>query len=175
MARAQKGLNYSNLSQSLLEYFSIRGDTAAKAELRLRRQPAVKPKSNPRKSKAAPAPQAPTPVPAAATPRLRDAEGRLITKSGSLYKRQRGDAKRTREAAWTDKKRAHVERTRRVMSYARDLMQELGWYPGEAIRVAWADEKAGKLQSYVAKTRSTAPEGLFESVRVKNNPFGYDF
>lgn len=157
--------NPFQMSKSALEAAARRGDLQARAELMRRSM-----KRNPETAVAAPAP-----APAASTPRLRDAQGRLITKKGTLYKRQAGDAKRVREAAWTDKKRAHVERTRRVMSYARDLMQQLGWYPGEAIRVAWADEKAGKLQGYVAKDRTAAPEGLFESVRVKNNPFGYDF
>lgn len=163
-------MDYTRLNNSALAAMAARGDFGADAELSRR---AVR--RNPKKKAPAAAPAAAAPVPAASTPRLRDAEGRLITKKGTLYKRQKGDAKRTREAAWTEKKRAHVERTRRVMSYARDLMQELGWYPGEAIRVAWADEKAGKLNNYVPKARTTAPEGLFESVRVKNNPFGYDF
>jgi hypothetical protein len=156
--------NPFQMSKQELESRAAHGDHEARGELRRR---AVK-RNNPAAGSA-------SATAADRAARLRDTEGRLVTKKGSLYKRQKGDAKRVREAAYSDKRRAHVERSRRVMSYARDLMQELGWYPGEAIRVAWADEKAGKLSSYVPRARSTAPEGLFEAVRVKNNPFGFDF
>ena len=158
--------NPFQMSKQELEARATQGDSEARRELRRR---AVK--RNP--DAAVSPPKAETAAARAA--RLRDAEGRLVTKKGSLYKRQKGDAKREREAAWSDKRKAHVERSRRVMTYARDLMQELGWYPGEAIRVAWADEKAGKLKNYAPKARSSAPGGLFEAVRVKNNPFGFDF
>ena len=116
-------------------------------------------------------PANPTPAsvqPASALPSLR------MTKKGIPHKIQKGAKKIEREAAWSDKRRAHVERSRRVMKYARDLMQQLGWYPGEAIRVAWADEKAGKLAAYTPRDRAPVPEGLFEKVRIKN-PFGYNF
>ena len=129
-----------------------------------------KPRSR-RVAAAASPPAAPAPAhvpPASAPPSLR------MTKKGVPHKIQKGAKKAEREAAWSDKRRAHVERSRRVMSYARDLMQQLGWYPGEAIRVAWADEKAGKLSAYTPRDRAPVPEGLFEKVRIKN-PFGYNF
>jgi hypothetical protein len=157
--------NPFNMSHQELEHSAARGNPAASREL-LRR--AIN-RVNPDAAAAAAS------TPAARAARARDAEGRLVTKQGTLYKRQKGDAKRQREAGWSDKRKAHVERSRRVMSYARDLMQELGWYPGEAIRVAWADEKAGKLRGYTPKSRTAAPEGLFEAVRIKGNPFGYNF
>jgi hypothetical protein len=138
--------NPFNMSNQELEIDAARGNPAARRELYRRTEKRSNPDASPR-----------------------------MTKKGVPHKIQKGAAKVKREAAWSDKRRAHVERSRRVMSYARDLMQQLGWYPGEAIRVAWADEKAGKLSGYTPRARSAAPEGLFEAVRMKNNPFGYDF
>ena len=85
----------------------------------------------------------------------------------------KGAKKAEREAKWSPKKKAFVERARKVMSYAYDLMADKGWYPGEAIRAAWAAEKSGKLAAYVPKSRGAAPDsvkGLF-----KNNPYDYGY
>ena len=141
--------NPFNMSKNELEIDAARGNPGARKELHRR--------------------DAKRNNPAPAAPALR------MTKKGVPHKIQKGAKKIEREAAWSDKRRAHVERSRRVMSYARDLMQQLGWYPGEAIRVAWADEKAGKLSAYTPRDRAPVPEGLFEKIRIKNNPFGYDF
>ena len=186
--------NYAIMSGTMLEYLAVRDHPGARAELQKRSEqtePVKKPEtkytrmttkelnaafasgergarremyrrldqSHP-KERSNPAPVAPA---------LR------MTKKGVPHKIQKGAKKIEREAAWSDKRRAHVERSRRVMSYARDLMQQLGWYPGEAIRVAWADEKAGKLAAYTPRDRAPVPEGLFEKIRIKNNPFGYNF
>lgn len=198
----KKGFNYAIMSGNMLEYLAVREDLGARAELQRRKdqtEPAKKPENkytrmttrelhaadargergarreffrrldympslhdaSIQKKRSNPAPAAPSTV--------------RMTKKGVPHKIQKGAKKIEREAAWSPKRRAHVERSRRVMSYARDLMQQLGWYPGEAIRVAWSDEKAGKLSGYTPRDRAPVPEGLFEAVRIKNNPFGYDF
>jgi hypothetical protein len=64
------------------------------------------------------------------------------------------------------------------MSRARDLMEDLGWFPGEAIRQAWSEEKAGKLGSYSPRTRAATPDDVRSAVQAKgfkNNPFGYGY
>jgi len=138
--------NPFNMTKNELEIEAARGNPVARKELHRRTAKRSNPDASPR-----------------------------MTKKGVPHKIQKGAKKIEREAAWSPKRRAHVERSRRVMSYARDLMQQLGWYPGEAIRVAWADEKAGKLSGYTPRDRAPVPEGLFEKVRIKNNPFGYNF
>lgn len=157
-------MDYNRMTARSLEIEARLGDNKAKAELSRRAMAAKRSKmyvESFKKKRSNPAPAAPSTV--------------RMTKKGVPHKIQKGAKKIEREAAWSPKRRAHVERSRRVMSYARDLMQQLGWYPGEAIRVAWADEKAGKLSGYTPRDRAPVPEGLFEAVRIKNNPFGYDF
>ena len=156
-------MDYKRMTARSLEIEARLGDNNARAELYRRAEAAKRSKmygASIQKKRS---------NPAATAPALR------MTKMGVPHKIQKGAKKAEREAAWSDKRRAHVERSRRVMSYARDLMQQLGWYPGEAIRVAWADEKAGKLSGYTPRDRAPVPEGLFEKVRIKNNPFGYNF
>lgn len=101
-----------------------------------------------------------------------------MKKDGTPFKRQAGAAKAAREAKYTDKQKAAYARARKVMSRARDLMEDLGWYPGEAIRQAWSEEKAGKLAAYAPRTRAATPAEIKAAVSskgMKNNPFGYGY
>ena len=101
-----------------------------------------------------------------------------MKKDGTPAKRQKGAARAAREAKWTDKQKAAYARARKVMSRARDLMEDLGWFPGEAIRQAWSEEKAGKLAAYTPRARVATPDKIKTKVAskgLKNNPFGYGY
>ena len=94
---------------------------------------------------------------------------------GQSQRRPPVKKKADRAAGWSDKKRLFVERARKAMSRARDIMEELGWFPAEAIRQAWVEEKSGLLDDYTPRERKSAPPEVQQRVaamgRRKNNPY----
>lgn len=137
-------MRYFSLSRAELHDLADRGDAGAYAELQRRQL-----KNNPA--------AAPSPMPAPKVKKTR-------------IKKTPEERKAAKRAKMSPKQRAFAERAERVMRYAQMLMEKKGWFPGEAIRVAWADEKAGKLANFQPGPRQRPPEGdLFSGLRL--NPW----
>ena len=144
-------MSYFNKTKAELVQQAAAGNAAATRELRRRRE-----KNNP----------------AAA----QNSTGRQTVQAAQIPQKQQAGkltAKLRRESEWSDKKRAFVERARKVMSRARDIMTDMGWFPAEAIKQAWVEEKTGALDNYVPRERQAAPEEVRTAVSaraLRNNP-----
>jgi hypothetical protein len=142
---------YLQMTNNELQVRASRGDTGAQQEIERRLSKKRKASTEQARSMANPQAQKPS------------------------RKRPAVRKKADRSAGWSDKKRLFVERARKAMSRARDIMEELGWFPAEAIRQAWVEEKSGLLDDYTPRERKSAPPEVQQRVaamgRRKNNPY----
>jgi len=142
---------YLQMTNNELQVRASRGDTGAQQEIERRLSKKRKASTEQARSLANPQVQKP------------------------IRKRPAGKKKVDRAAGWSDKKRLFVERARKAMSRAQDIMEEMGWFPAEAIRQAWVEEKSGLLDDYIPRERKSVPPEVQQRVaamgRRKNNPY----